>query len=73
MTEYIVPSLLTLLAVVVGFFLKGLSVDANIKLPKKKTKPKAVTVTDRKGTPIKVSDPLINPLEKAFDDHEKKI
>lgn len=71
--EYLIHTVVTLLVFLAGFFVGRLPIDTKLKLPKRKSKPKAVTVTDRKGQEIKVEDKLVNPLEKAFDDHEKNI
>lgn len=58
----IVPSILMLLAVGVGFYIGRMPIDANIRAPKRKQKPQPMTVTSRQGERQTVEEPEVNPI-----------
>ena len=62
MLEMIIPSVLTLLAVGVGFYIGRMPIDANIRVPKRKPKPQPVSVMNRKGEVQEKEEPHINPI-----------
>jgi len=62
MLENVVVSLMTLLAVGVGFYIGRMPIDANVRIPKRKAKPQPVTVMNREGEVQKKEEPKTNPI-----------